>query len=132
MVFLDSDNKIPERIKETLLISPPRNWREISEKDFARSKFFSISPNFKNFQQFTINKTVYNATIHLYSDGTGFSIVADYWNGKVRYFAVGCAHKWRELDQETCKERNILHFGKCYHVQECQACGWIENYDSGD
>lgn len=41
-------------------------------------------------------------------------------------------HDYKGLSQEKCRERGILHFGRCYHVSECVRCGHIHAVDSSD
>lgn len=50
----------------------------------------------------------------------------------VQYFRIGCDHEYQELSQRTCRERNLFHGGRCYHVNECTKCGHIWSYDSSD
>lgn len=112
----------------------PPNFREITEKEFAQSKFFIYSPDFWEYRQ--INKKedvarfkwgpeqrpyVFALRMAYFYDGTGLAIEHDYWSGKVRYFAFAvCEHKNR-------KERTVAN---CLHEYTCQDCGFVETIDS--
>lgn len=50
----------------------------------------------------------------------------------LRYFRIGCKHNFRKLTRKECLNREIEHYGMCYHVYECENCGVIEAYDSSD
>lgn len=43
-----------------------------------------------------------------------------------------CVHETRELSQKECQDLNIIHFGSCWHVEQCKHCGKISSYDSSD
>lgn len=44
-----------------------------------------------------------------------------------------CIHSYdRELGIAECKERDIYHAGRCYHVYECSQCGKMISQDSSD
>lgn len=103
----------------------PKDWREITEKEFAQGQF----------RIFTWVKGIenrFNGTLFWFYDGTGVAICTDYWGGKVKYYAFGCDHKYVELLPEECKIRGIEHLGRCYHVDECQKCKRISTRDSSD
>ena len=46
------------------------------------------------------------------------------------FYYLGCNHQYRELSIRECRERNISHFGSCWHVHECTECGFIRSVDS--
>ena len=122
----------------------PKWFRKISEHEFAHSKFFTYNPvsieyrqvRVKSIDDLTVtNKEPYrtlNITMFWFFDGTGVALCSNYWLKKVEYFAFGCKHKYRELSQKECKEKNIPHYGNCYHVSECSECGHIFSVDSSD
>lgn len=59
------------------------------------------------------------------------SVEGDTYSGyEMRYFRIGCEHSFKELSGQECKDKGILHFGMCWHVKECQHCGYIQSYDS--
>jgi len=121
---------------------PPTGLRRISEKEFATSQFFTYSPKATEYRQayitskddLTANRRGKMITLHMFwfDDGTGIAMHSDYWQGKVEYFAFGCKHEYRDLDQKECHSRGISHFGHCYHVSECTKCKYIMSYDSSD
>ena len=126
----------------------PPGWRQISEEEFAKSAFFTYSPQFADSRQMNnppelmrvqnpeqrphARPVSVSATLHFMHDGTGFALVRDSWAGKVAFFAFGCDHKYVELSQAECRKRDISHMGRCWHVNECTECGHIHAYDSSD
>lgn len=109
----------------------PKEWREITEKEFAQSMFFHHSP--EHYESRTIlrkNDKPLSAKLFWFYDGTGIGICNDFWGGRVSYYAFGCEHDYSELSVKTCQERGILHMGSCYHVQECSKCKHINAFDS--
>lgn len=116
----------------------PPNFREISEKEFAQSKYFTYSPKFVEFRQVNDPKAVslfkwgepgrershvFDVRLYYFYDGTGLGIVGDYWGGRVRYFSFAvCEHLNRT-------ERNI---GRCLNEYICNECGFKETIDSSD
>jgi hypothetical protein len=112
----------------------PPNFREISEKEFAQSKFFVYSPEFWEYRQITKAEDykkfkwgdeqrsyVFSLRMAYFFDGTGIALEHDYWAGKVRYFSFAvCEHKER-------KQRNV---GNCLNEYTCVACGFAETVDS--
>lgn len=50
----------------------------------------------------------------------------------VKYYRIGCSHKFEELSYAQCKKENIYHGGNCYHVYRCEKCGTVEAHDSSD
>jgi|GEM_PF-2223802 hypothetical protein len=135
-----TSNKAPDG---TDFNDPPIGLRRISEKEFATSQFFTYTPKATEYRQVYVvsasdltakrngNKMI---TLHMFwfDDDTGIAMHNDYWQGKVEYFAFGCKHEYREMEQGECRERGISHFGHCYHVCECNKCKHIWSYDSSD
>lgn len=118
---------------------PPTNFREISEKEFAQSHFHIYTPIAISFAQIYLNPNpnrqrdaVHSVKYFFMHDMTGYAIGADYWDGKVHYYKFGCDHDYRQVSQEECRDRDIVHFGRCYHVSECKKCGFLEAIDSSD
>lgn len=114
---------------------PPPNLKEMSELEWAQSTYFSRDPIHKEFRQFVITGTNGRDTFHNFNlfymdEHSGYAITSEYYEGKVRAFKFGCEHKYKELSQSECKEKEIRHFGSCYHVTECEKCGHIMCYDS--
>jgi hypothetical protein len=112
----------------------PPNFREITEEDFAKSKFFTYSPDFWEYRQISRREDyekfkwgteqrsyVFSLRMAYFFDGTGIALEHDYWAGKVRYFSFAvCEHKERE-------QRNV---GNCLNEYTCVACGYKETIDS--
>lgn len=129
---------------ETLVYSPtlkapdgtgyndfPLGWREITEEEFSKSKFWIYGPvMFETRQMYHKGTRVTDARLYWLHDKTGFAMSNN--SNKVQYYVFGCDHKYTELSQEECSKRNIYHAGKCYHVSECKLCKTINSYDSGD
>jgi len=121
---------------------PPIGLGRISEKEFATSEFFSYRPVASEYRQIYVtskddltpnrNGKMMSIQMYWYHDGTGIAMHADYWGGKVEYFAFGCKHKYHERSRAECESRGILHFGNCYHVEECSECKYVNSYDSSD
>lgn len=117
--------------------SEPIGLKEISEKEFAQSDFFTYSPVALEYRQvMPKNGKVYSLRIFWMNttpgQANGFAMHSDYWGGKIRYYKVGCDHKYRELSASEAKDKGHHHSGNCYHVTECIHCGRIFSYDSGD
>jgi hypothetical protein len=116
---------------------PPPNFREVTEKEIAKSDFFVYSPKFSFFRQIDPDRLSwdekYFLSVHFYgmSDGTGYGIATDN-SSKVRWFRYGCSHKYVEKGSKWCSERGITHWGMCYHVYECSECGHVLAQDSSD
>lgn len=117
----------------------PEGWREITEKEFSCSSFFYYSPLYieaGNTFCYSPNGTPlsqsFSATLFYLPNKTGVAIQTEYWKQKVRYYKFGCAHQYKELSSQECKNKNISHFGNCYHVYQCQICGDIKVEDSSD
>lgn len=112
----------------------PPNFREITEKEFAQSKFFIYTPDRWEYRQISRKEDtdlfkwgpeqrscVFSIRIAHFYDGTGVALEHDYWSGKVRYFALGaCDHKDRT-------QRNV---GNCLNEYTCKSCGFVETIDS--
>jgi hypothetical protein len=111
----------------------PPGWREITESEFAKSHYFTYSPILREFRQmFTTERDVpcVGAQLYFMHDGTGYSIVNDYWKGKVRFFQFGCFHEWGGSTEEL-KTRGIrlMH---SEHASFCKKCGYLSIVDSSD
>jgi hypothetical protein len=116
----------------------PRGWREITEKEFAQSLFFSHTPDKIDHRQILyvngkeVTGPMIAAFLYYFYDGTGIAVSSDFWNGKVHYYHFGCSHKYTELGYDTCQKRGFYHAGNCWHVSECSKCGFIESHDTSD
>jgi hypothetical protein len=119
--------------------SEPPNFKKITEKEFVQNtKFFSFDPIKIEHRYILRNsdnklKNSIDIKLYLYYDGTGVGISSDYSEGKIHYYKFSiCEHSFRELSIKECNERKIAHWGRCFHVYECEKCGFIESHDSSD
>ena len=113
----------------------PPNWTEIDEREFSRSAFFTYSPEFSEYRQMRVgqNMPMLAARLYYMSDGSGFAMAQDYYAQRVRYFKFArCVHEYQGLSRAECRERNIYHGGRCYHVAVCKLCGFVKAVDSSD
>jgi len=88
------------------------------------------------------NETFNNVTIEWYNDRAYVIRYPIEWhldkNNKmvydepVRFYRVGCQHDYVELNSEECRSINVVHFGRCYHVERCSKCGKVRQFDSSD
>lgn len=109
----------------------PPDWKEIAEEEFAKSMFFTYSPDLIQHRQMMKPNEVVEATLHFFWDGNGYAIGHDFWKGKVKYYRFAlCEHTYRELSPSEARAKGHSHFGNCYHVTECAKCGLIWEYDS--
>lgn len=120
---------------------PPVGLRRIDEKEFAKSRFFSHTPEFVEHRQIHVkssddltrgNGKVICIIMWWFDDATGIAMSNDYWGGKVEYFTFGCQHEYHELSRSECISHDIYHAGLCFHVLECSKCHNITSYDSSD
>lgn len=142
-----SENELPPKLKETIGEYPNRlskGWREIT----ADAYFLNLKAGpALSYRVIAYNQFLYDPdgkplkqSIDCYwygcSDGTGVAMVDERLPGfdkrVPRFYAFGCAHKWREMKPEECRQRDITHHGMCWHVYECEHCGAIEAHDSSD
>ena len=115
----------------------PPNFKAISEKEFAQSKFFVYDFILTEHRQikYKIKDKEQFQDLHMYyfHDGTGIGIIRDYWDGKIYYFQfANCEHKMVEITMAEAKKLKVYHAGSCYHVYKCEKCGLIESHDSSD
>lgn len=113
----------------------PENMVELTEQEWSQSDYFSFDPVKTEFRQFIWKgldgkDLFHNFRLYQMHEGHGYAITNEYWLGKVRVFRYGCSHEWQGLNVEQSAELGIRHFGNCYHVEKCQKCGHIRQYDS--
>lgn len=126
-----------EEIFGTFNEAPP-GWREIKEQEFVQGHFFTYNWERSEYRQ--IHRLLEGgelarmvvAKLFFYWDGTGVAMEGNHRDGKVRFYAFGCAHSYIELGQKECRKRGIQHMGRCWHVNECKKCGNIWSFDSSD
>jgi hypothetical protein len=147
--------KTPVRLSETIRSSPfpssdivtfqralaarptgdwerPDNFREISEKEFAQSLFFSENPVATEVRIFPLREgeTPSCFTLSYMVDGTGFTMHRDYWAGKIRFFTFGCAHSWGPVPSDH--PSRSFRLGQCERVMYCTKCEYWHVVDSSD
>lgn len=125
--------------------SEPVGMREITEAEFAQSEFFTFCPVAIEYRQIIpkrpegtkgvqVHNKVYSIRIYWMNtepgQADGFAMRNDYYEGKVRYYRVGCDHDYKELSVAEARKKGHSHFGNCYHVTECAHCKRIFAYDS--
>lgn len=118
----------------------PPNLKEIPEKEFAQSMFFTYTPIAYEHRQIPRESGNYRSGLlslqmYYFHDGSGIAFSSDYWGGKVSYYTFTvCEHDFRELSAKEARSRGITHMRRCYHVLECQkeGCGYTTAYDSSD
>lgn len=118
----------------------PPNWKELTEKEFAQSPFFTYSPEFMEFRQvrLTPNGPFEGLRMFWLNEKEGYALVRDYWAGKVRYFSFAvCVHEWHGVTRAELAEKWPQHVkrytpGNCCHNSVCLKCGDFRFIDSSD
>jgi hypothetical protein len=135
--FISDSTKKQEDKPGTHYNEAPLGWREITIEEFGSSAFFSYSPKFYETRQILrladgtpTGEPMISANLYFLTESEGFALSAK--NGHVRFFRFGCEHRERELSQQDCLERKIIHHGYAWHVYECEICGRIRPVDSSD
>lgn len=79
----------------------PPNWREITETEFAQSRHFAFVPVLAEYRQMIRRgpkekdesrrnlPAAVSATLFWQSNGTGYSIISDFWKGTVSFYSFG-------------------------------------------
>ena len=124
------------------------NMKEITEKDFARSTFFSYTPEYIGYRQISSESmlaagltpdktqngrpTITRCQFYVFYNGTGIGMSHDYWGGKVRYFSFAvCDHVYRDPN-ETDFANGCPRPARCFHVSVCTKCDFVSVVDSSD
>jgi hypothetical protein len=105
-----------------------------------RHQFSNWTPSYVEYRTITIRKTRMSAKIFYFHD-VAYAMVFDskwhlnkegkkVYNKPILYYKIGCEHDYKELSTEQCAERNLIHYGMCWHVYACDKCGMIEAQDS--
>ena len=116
----------------------PPNWREVTEAEIAtRSAGRCYSPVLREYRQMGTcvpgGEPLLPATLEYYHDGSGRALHHDYWGRRLRWFMFErCAHTYAELSMAEARAAGIYHGGRCYHVNRCTKCGYVNSYDSSD
>jgi hypothetical protein len=116
---------------------PPVGLTEITPEEFANSHFFSYLPLYIDHKQILLEhkdgKSYYTSIyLYHYHDGAGIGIIRDSHTKHPRYYRYGCKHNYRSMTIRELREKQIPHFGNCYHVDVCTECGHVNAYDSSD
>ena len=130
-----SFNELPEPYKEI-------TWHEVQHK------LQDALPSYTEYRQVFLPSTInpkpnrmHSTQILWFNDsGVAFVFTSDWHlkNNKIiyemppRFFYIGCPHSYEELSQQECRELNIQHYGRCWHVNKCLKCGHIYSCDSSD
>lgn len=116
---------------------PPPNFKELTEKEFAQSMFFSYYPKTTGYRQISPDAlkeigieskhngrdVILMVFMFTYQDGTGIALSSDYWAGKVRYFRFGeCIHELQ----------HFKNLGNCLNLLKCAKCDYTVQVDSSD
>lgn len=66
----------------------------------------------------------YSGKVYKGRVGQGHAVLRDaYGSHYVRYFKLGCEHKWQAIPEESYM---------CYHARKCSKCGMRSDIDSSD
>ncbi len=137
-MYVLSHNEEANKVAHDYYNELPPNFREITEKEFAQSHFFTYGfERFENRQCFRdadgkdLDRMI-EVDLFFMFDKTGYAMERDFWAGTIKYYKFGCQHNYEQLSQDECHKRKIMHFGMCYHVYECSECGHIQAVDSSD
>lgn len=114
---------------------PPAGFREISERAFAESRFFTHQFIRTEYRQlyFKDGRYAYAVRLFYFADHTGVAMTdrSRQGYGKVRFFAFGCEHDYRELTEDEARDRHLpFYSGLCCHNLYCDKCGHYDQFDS--
>ena len=118
----------------------PPGWREITEAEFVKGPFFSQCVEKTEFRQLVHAEIkgergwwLINAHLYFFHDGTGVALMDDNLAGKLRFFAFGCDHKYREVHGNELQELGFKGLmGGCDHALYCDKCKHKMVVDSSD
>ena len=75
-----------------------------------------------NIFEYTWSKSKSNQGLTIPSHGEAYN--------RLRFFKVGCDHKFREMTFKEAAERDCEHWGRHCHVYICDGCDTIQTVDS--
>jgi hypothetical protein len=142
----DPDVQIPKSVTLGGFNDMPTPFRPISTDEYIH-RSSSHSPQAILYRQIHLPewKTMRQAYIDIYHTFCLARVYPGDWQGNktpgeyhirykepMLYFYLGCEHKFKELSQQECRERKIMHGGMCNHVYECTICKTLEAHDSSD
>lgn len=117
----------------------PDNWREISEEEFVKGNFFLYAPQRTEFRQLTkagvkaeSGGSLINAQLYFFHDETGVAMMDDHWAGKIRFFAFGCAHEWKEIPHVEARNHGLRPVDSFDHAYRCEKCGATKMVNTSD
>jgi len=120
----------------------PKGFEEITQEEFAKSKFFYYSHIASEYKQITENfdgtpigtgNIAIPIKLFWFFDGTGVGISNNWLEWTLKFFRFGCCHKYEEYSKEIAVKRNLPYSGgRCMHNMVCTKCGHIYQYDSSD
>ncbi len=148
------ENEVPEWYKKEIDTNKlvqynavPPNWKQITEEEFAASKFFVYGFSHTEYRQPIDRKTKeYIGSVKLFyicGRPEGVALQSVYENGKyqLKYYSFAkCVHTWREVNragmEELAKQFPKLQgqgtWGNCCHNSVCTKCGDYWFTDSSD
>ncbi len=136
---------VPEGIERGTYNTLPRPFVEITESDYIQ-RMGSQTPQFMEFRQVYEDGFSHhlNTQIQWYHDVAIAIVFPTEWTSDstlkfgirfkqpLRYFYIGCEHKWRELSTDEARALAVPHYGACYHVYQCTLCSRVHAADSSD
>jgi len=136
---------VPEDIDRTDYNSLPRPFVEITESDYIQ-RIGAGTPQYIEFRQVYEDGFSHhlNTRIEWHHDIAIAIVFPAEWTcdndlkfrirfkQPLRYFYIGCDHKWKELSTEQARALDVPHYGACYHVYMCSECSRITAQDSSD
>ena len=115
----------------------PPGWRELTQADFAKSAYFTYSPELVEYRQMYDSgglrvggQPAVSAHLNFLHDNTGFAIVNDFWKGTVKFFAFGCDHEFVDGSAEA-ERRQIRRFYPD-NARYCPKCNYLAIHDTSD
>lgn len=112
----------------------PLGFKKVSKKEFwkfayTKDQDIELLTIYKQIlPQKPLKKTIM-ASFKIYRDFTGYAIefVSE---KKQNFYVFGCQHDFVNLTMQQCLDRNIPHFGNCYHVRQCRNCEYFDTQDT--
>lgn len=105
----------------------PPDFREITEADFSRGPFFSQvfrRIEYRQIMNLEGERCALGIQLFFFADATGVGMAHDHRAGKVRYFAFGCAHKYREVHRDEMRALGFRGMWFAHdHAYFCDKCG---------
>lgn len=112
----------------------PPNFREIDEGDFAHGPFFSQCIRRVEHRQIVGvagESGLLGVQLFFFSDATGVGMSTDHRIGRIRFFAFGCDHRYREVHGNELEKLGFR--GSLFshdHALHCDKCGDKKVVDS--